>query len=97
MVVHGTLTMHGVTKDLDLNFLAAEGMNGAGAHTWSYRATLPLDRLDYGIGAESVAAKISLKRPVELDLLMVGFFEEPSPPAKLATAPAKKASGSAKK
>jgi polyisoprenoid-binding protein YceI len=97
LVVHGTLTMHGVTKDLDLNFLAAEGMNGAGAHTWSYRATLPLDRLDYGIGAESVAAKISLKRPVELDLLMVGFFEEPPGPAKSATAPAKKASGSAKK
>jgi hypothetical protein len=74
--------MHGITRDLDLTFLAAEGMNGAGIHTWSYRATLPLDRLDFGLGAESVAAKLSLKRPVELDLLLVGFFEEPPGPAK---------------
>jgi polyisoprenoid-binding protein YceI len=49
--VHGTLTMHGVSRDLDLTFQAAEGLNGAGAHTWSYRATLPLDRLDFGLGA----------------------------------------------
>ncbi|MDP1832039.1 MAG: YceI family protein [Geothrix sp.] len=77
LLVRGTLTMHGVSRDLDLSFVAAEGMNGAGAHTWSYRATLPLDRLDFGVGADSVAAKISLKRPVELDLLLVGFFEEP--------------------
>jgi len=74
--------MHGITRDLDLTFQAAEGMNGAGVPTWSYRATLPLDRLEYGIGADSVAAKISLKRPVELDLLLVGFFEEPPAPAK---------------
>jgi hypothetical protein len=29
-----------------------------------------------------VAAKISLKRQVELDLLLVGFFEDPSAAAK---------------
>lgn len=81
LLVRGTLTMHGVSKDLDLSFVPAEGMNGAGVQTWSYRTTLPLDRLDFGIGADSVAAKISLKRPVELDLLLVGFFEEP-PAAK---------------
>lgn len=75
--VHGTLQMHGVSKDLNLSFEPAEGMNGAGVRTWSYRTMLPLDRLDYGIGAESVAAKISLKRQVELNLLLVGFFEEP--------------------
>ena len=79
LVVRGTLTMHGVTKDLELAFVSAEGMNGAGTRTWSYRATVPLDRLEYGIGADSVAAKISLKRPVELDLLLVGFFEDPAP------------------
>jgi polyisoprenoid-binding protein YceI len=94
VVVHGTLVMHGVSKDLDLTFVTAEGMNGAGVPTWSYRATLPLDRLEFGIGAESVAAKISLKRQVELDLLLVGSFEEP-PPAKPAAA--KKPAGSAKK
>lgn len=77
VLVRGTLTMHGVSRDLDLPFTAAEGLNGAGARTWSYRATLPLDRLDFGVGAESVAARISLKRQVELDLLLVGFFEAP--------------------
>jgi polyisoprenoid-binding protein YceI len=82
VLVKGTLGMHGVTRDLEIPFLAAEGMNGAGVQTWSYRATLPLDRLDFGIGADSVAAKISLKRPVELDLLLVGFFEDPQPAAK---------------
>lgn len=78
LVVRGTLTMHGVSRDLELPFVAAEGMNGAGVRTWSYRATLPLDRLAFGVGAESVAAKISLKNEVELDLLLVGFFEEPA-------------------
>jgi polyisoprenoid-binding protein YceI len=90
--VRGTLTMHGVSRELDLPFVYAEGMNGAGSHTWSYRATLPLDRLDFGVGADSVAAKISLKRQVDLDLLLVGFFEEPAPARP---APAKK--GAAKK
>jgi polyisoprenoid-binding protein YceI len=91
VVVRGTLAMHGVSKDLDLSFVAAEGMNGADVHTWSYRATLPLDRLDFGVGADSVAAKISLKRPVELDLLLVGFFEEPAQPAKPGAQKGKKA------
>ncbi|NWJ41404.1 MAG: YceI family protein [Geothrix sp.] len=92
VLVRGTLAMHGVTRDLELPFLAAEGMNGADVRTWSYRATLPLDRLDYGVGADSVAAKISLKRQVELDLLLVGFFE--APPAK---APAAKKAPASKK
>ena len=79
--VHGTLEMHGHTQELDVPFQAAEGMNGAGNRTWSYRATVPLDRLAFGLGAESVAAKISLKPMVELDLLLVGFFEDPKPEA----------------
>ena len=95
-MVRGALAMHGVTRDLDLSFVSAEGLNGAGTHTWSYRATLPLDRLDFGLGAESVAAKISLKRQVELELLLVGFFEEAASPAKPA-APARKAKSGTKK
>jgi polyisoprenoid-binding protein YceI len=90
VLVHGTLQMHGISRELDLAFVAAEGMNGAGTRTWSYRATLPLDRLDFGLGAESVAAKISLKRQVELELLLVGFFEEPAAIAKPAVKPANK-------
>ena len=93
--VQGILTMHGVSKDLVLSFEPAEGVNGADVHTWSYRTMLPLDRLDFGVGAESVAAKISLKRLVELNLLLVGFFEEPKAPTK--AAPAKKAKAHAAK
>jgi len=80
--VRGTLTIHGISREETLSFQPAEGLNGAGVKTWSYRATLPLDRLDFGVGADSVAAKISLKREVELDLLLVGFFEEAPASAK---------------
>ncbi|HLO68370.1 MAG TPA: YceI family protein [Holophaga sp.] len=75
ILVQGTLSMHGVSRELEIPFTAAEGRNGADVATWSYRATLPLDRLAYGLGAESVAARISLKREVELSVLLVGFFE----------------------
>lgn len=82
VTVRGTLTMHGKSHDLDIPFQASEGMNGAGKPTWSYRATVPLDRLAFGVGSDSIAAKISLKQQVELNLLLVGFFEAPKPPAK---------------
>jgi len=75
ILVQGALSMHGVSRPMEIPFIAAEGRNGADVPTWSYRATLPLDRLAYGVGADSVAARISLKREVELDLLLVGFFE----------------------
>lgn len=93
LVVRGTLTLHGVSRELELPFTAAEGMNGADVRTWSYRATLPLDRLAFGVGAESVAAKISLKRQVELDLLLVGFFEDP----QVAPGPVRKPAKAARK
>jgi polyisoprenoid-binding protein YceI len=93
LVVRGTLTLRGVSRDLELPFAVAEGMNGADVRTWSYRATLPLDRLEFGVGAESVAAKISLKKQVELDLLLVGFFEEP----QAAAGPTRKAAKASRK
>jgi polyisoprenoid-binding protein YceI len=89
--VQGILEMHGVRKELALSFEPAEGMNGADVRTWSYRTVMPLDRLDFGVGAESVDAKISLKRQVEMNLLLVGFFEEPPAPVKPQKATAKQA------
>ena len=80
IVVQGTLEMHGKARDLQISFQEAKGLNGADMPTWSYKATLPLKRSDFGIGAESVAAKIGLKDDNELDLLMVGFFNDPGPP-----------------
>lgn len=82
VIVRGTLSLHGVSKELDLPFVPAQGMNGAGVPTWSYRAQVPLNRLDFGLGAASIAARISLKEMVALDLLLVGFFEDPAPARK---------------
>ena len=76
VMVAGTLDMHGVKKDLTLAFDPAFGKNGAGVDTWSYETTFKLNRSDFGIGADSIAAKISLKDPVEVDLLLVGFFHD---------------------
>jgi polyisoprenoid-binding protein YceI len=80
LIVRGTLEMHGKSQMVELPFQAAEGLNGAGKATWSYRATVPLNRLAFGVGAESLAAKLSLKNDVELDLLLVGFFEPAKAP-----------------
>ncbi len=76
VVVTGTLDMHGVKKELSIPFEPAFGKNGAGTDTWSFEGTLKINRKDFGIGADSVAAKISLKDEVELNLLLVGFFSE---------------------
>lgn len=81
LILHGTLTLHGVAQELELPFRTAQGLNGAGEATWSYRASLPLDRIAFGVGADSVAAKISLKHQVDLDLLLVGAFGDAAPPA----------------
>lgn len=82
VIVHGTLEMHGHSQILDIPFQAAEGVNGAGKETWSYRASVPLDRLAFGVGADSIAAKLSLQKTVELNLMLVGFFEAPKAAAK---------------
>jgi polyisoprenoid-binding protein YceI len=89
VLVQGTLNMHGVEKPLQIAFEEATGLNGAGASTWSYKATLPISRKDFGIGADSVAAKISLKDEVSLNLLLVGFFND-APAAPAAKAAKKK-------
>lgn len=89
IVVQGTLDMHGKKKELQIAFQEAKGLNGAGMSTWAYKASLPINRQEFGIGAESVAAKISLKDDVELNLLLVGFFDDPKPePMKKAQAKA---------
>lgn len=79
LVVQGTLEMHGRSKDYRIPFTPAKGPNGAGAMTWSYKAILPINRLDFGVGNDHVAARISLKDQVNLELLLVGFFKDPLP------------------
>jgi polyisoprenoid-binding protein YceI len=75
LVVDGTLDLHGVQKDLKLTFAKSSGVNGAGVKEWAYKAELPINRKDFGIGADSVAAKISLKDQVTLRILVAGFPE----------------------
>lgn len=74
VVVQGTLTLHGVSKQVQIPFTEVHGRNGAGNLTYAYRASLRLNRNDFGLGSESVAAKISLKDEVTLNLMLVGFF-----------------------
>lgn len=89
----GNLELHGVQKELVLSFEEAKGKNGAGKDSWSYAATLPINRKDFGIGDANVAAKISLKDTVELNLLLVVYAEEAKPePIQLKKAPARRKS-----
>lgn len=76
IVVDGTLEMHGVKKQMTVPFEAVVGKNGAGIQENVYKAELSLNRKDYGIGNDSVGAKISLSDTVKLKLLLAGFFEE---------------------
>lgn len=71
LVVTGNLTMHGVSKLVSIPFKIATGKNSAGVDTTTYKARLTLDRNDYGIGTDSIAAKISLEDEVEVKLLFV--------------------------
>lgn len=73
LTVTGKLDMHGKQQTLSIPFKVAQGKNGAGVDTVAYKGKLTLDRTSYGIGTDSVAAKISLEKDVELDLLIVTF------------------------
>lgn len=73
LVLKGNLTMRGKTKLVSIPFKVAKGKNGAGVDTTTYKGKLTIDRNDYGIGTDSVAAKISLGDEVEVKLLIVSF------------------------
>lgn len=75
VTVDGTLEMHGVKKDLSIPFESVVAKNGAGVMENVYKAELTLNRKDFGIGSDSIGAKISLSNDVKLKLLLAGFFE----------------------
>lgn len=77
VVVKGTLDMHGVKRPLTLPFASVTATNGAGVMEHVYKLDMPISRKDFGVGADSVAAKISMKDEVQLTLLLAGFFEAP--------------------
>jgi polyisoprenoid-binding protein YceI len=76
LAVDGTLDMHGVKKPLKLSFDTVTAKNGAGIMENVYKTEIPLNRKDFGIGADSVAAKISLSDEVKVKLLLAGFFND---------------------
>lgn len=73
LIVKGKLTMHGKTKPVTIPFKVANGKNGAGVDTRTYKGKLTIDRNDFGVGTDSIAAKISLDDEVEIRLLVVTF------------------------
>jgi polyisoprenoid-binding protein YceI len=73
LVVKGNLTMHGKTKLVSIPFKVAKGKNGAGMDVTTYKAKLTIDRNDFGVGTDSIAAKISLEDEVDIELLIVTF------------------------
>jgi polyisoprenoid-binding protein YceI len=73
LVVNGNLTMHGTTKLVSIPFEVAKGKNAAGVDVTTYKAKLTIDRNDFGIGTDSIAAKLSLHDEVEIRLLVVTF------------------------
>src|SRR5262249_10132924 len=75
VVLDGTLEMHGVKKPQRLVFTQVVAKNGAGLMEHVYKTELTINRKDFGIGADSVAAKISLADAVTVKILLAGFFE----------------------
>lgn len=73
LTVKGQLSMHGKTKAVSIPFKVANGKNGAGVDTRTYKGKLTIDRNDFGVGTDSIAAKISLEDEVEIKLLVVTF------------------------
>ena len=71
LTVTGTLTLHGKSKTIKIPFKIAKGKNGAGVDSVAYKGKLTLNRKEFGIGTDSIAAKISLEDEVEIDLLLV--------------------------
>lgn len=75
IVVAGTLDMHGHQKPVRVTFSKVTARNGAGNMETVFKGQLTLNRNDYAIGADSVAAKISLEDEVKIKLVIAGFFE----------------------
>ena len=71
VTVKGDLSIHGKTKRVTIPFKVARGKNAAGVDTTTYKGKLTIDRNDFGVGTDSIAAKISLEDDVDIKLLIV--------------------------
>jgi len=73
VIVDGTLEILGKKKNISIPFEVTKTENGEGKKMVAYKGSTTIDRTEFGVGANSVAAKISLKDDVELDLLIVAM------------------------
>jgi polyisoprenoid-binding protein YceI len=66
-VAHGTLTIHGVSKDVDLPFMLTGPISIKGAKALGAEAGLPINRQDYGVtgGGAMVGNDIKIEISVE--------------------------------
>lgn len=72
--VTGTLEMHGVSSKVTIPFKKIVGKNGAGIETTVFKGKLTLNRNAFGVGSDSIAAKLSLEEEVSIDLLLAAFL-----------------------
>lgn len=75
VVVEGVLTMHGQQKTMRIPFNKVTARNGAGNMETVFKSEITINRNDFGIGADSVAAKLSLEDDVKVKLVIAGFFK----------------------
>jgi len=75
VVVEGVLKMHGREKTIRIPFAKVTARNGAGNMETVFKGEITINRNDFGIGADSVAAKISLEDEVKVKLVIAGFFK----------------------
>lgn len=71
--VTGDLEILGNKKAVTIPFDVVKGKNGQGKDTVAYKGSTTIDRTEFGVGAESVAANIGLKDEVDLNLLVVAM------------------------
>lgn len=72
VTVQGTLSLHGKTKKLSIPFKSVAANNVYGQPSQALRAKVKLKLSEFNVGS-SLAAKLSLRDELDLDLLVVVF------------------------
>ena len=76
-VAHGTLTIHGVAKDVDMPFELKGPVEGRQGKVMGAHGSLTLNRVDYGVGK----ATPMIGSDVKIDLFVEARMAPPAPPA----------------
>ena len=63
-VARGAFSMHGITKTLDIPVM----VTGQDGNTWGFAITMPINRIDFGVGADFVHTAIENFLADEVDV-----------------------------